>query len=632
MKWVRNDVSGVRPQGGYVAKQCPVRAQWDMLQPAPLLTTPESAQRRMTAGIEFEAEVFERLVELHPNSVVIHRGGPDDRVDRERRTLEAMESGAFLILGGRLPSDQDGRRVGEPDVLLAASRGGYLPVDVKHHRTLTSGWGVPTVVADLADPSHEHGQPPEDLSASKSKDDLFQLAHYRRMLEACGYAAADPVGAIIGSELTVTWYDLDAPIWKTPSLSEGTKQRSTMDVYDFEFAFRLDIIEVARRHAADPSVDLLVVPVRTGECASCPWWGHCEQLLTDADDLSLLPYSGWRMWAAHRDRGVHTLHDLASLDWRTADLLERGVDVANLFGRLDDFADDAPIGEVIGRAKRGQIAKLEAAGVPTAADARGLDRRLAAYSARSVRNLSASIDMARARLADPPAFLARGLDHVDVRRGDVEIDLDLENADDGGVYLWGAHVTDRTNTGLVEQGYRSFVTWGTDLADGEVAVFVELCAWLEDVLEVVTGAGRSVTVYCFHEAAEAGALRRLAELPGVDPRWAPFVEQLVTSDDWVDLLPLCRSSLVTGRPMGLKHLAPFAGFGWEDDDPGGEQSMTWYDHAVNDPEPSTREANRLRILTYNRNDVEATLALRSWLDTQSQYLPSVDGLDAIHGW
>lgn len=626
MKWVRNDVSEVPPQGGYVAKQCPVRAQWDVLQPAPLLPTPESALRRMAAGVEFEAEVFERLVELHPNAVVIHRGGPDDRTDRERRTLEAMDSGTFLILGGRLPADDASRRVGEPDVLLAAAGGGYHPVDIKHHQTLTSDGGVPTVVTDLANPSHQHAEAPEDLRANKKKGDLFQLAHYRRMLEACGHAAPDRMAAIIGTELLVTWHDLDAPIWRTPSRSVGTKQRSTMDVYDFEFAFRLDIIEVARRHRDDPSVELLVVPVRTSECGTCPWWGHCERLLADADDISLLPFAGWQMWAAHRDRGVHTVSDLASLDWRTARLLEQGVDLAHLFDRLDSAADDAPIGEVIGRAKRGQIAKLDAAGVRTAADARSLDRRLAAYAPRSVRNLPASIDMARARLADQPVFLARDLQRIEVPRGDVEIDLDLENADDGGVYLWGALVTDRSGTGLVEEGYQAFVTWDEDLAVAETAVFDLLCSWLDRLLETATTAGRTVTVYCFNETAEAGALRRLAALPGVDPRWAALVEQLVTSDAWVDLLPVCRAGLVTGGPMGLKHLAPLAGFGWEDDDPGGEQSMTWHHHATHDPDPQVRAANQQRILTYNRNDVEATLALRTWLDQRGSELPPIDTL------
>ncbi len=646
MRWVRNDVSSVAPQGGYVAKRCPVRAQWDVLRPAEQLAVPESALRRMAAGVAFEADVFERLRELHPHAVVIERGAPGDRADRERRTVAAMESGAPLILGGRLPADQSARRVGEPDVLLAHPDGGYSPIDVKHHQTLTSGSGIPAVVAGLAGMSFGQGAPPPDKTAAKSKDDLLQLAHYRRMLEACGHAAPDSMAAIIGSELLATWFDLSEPIWRTPSLSQVTKLRSTVDVYDFEFAFRLDIIEVAQRHATDPSVELLVVPVRTGECASCPWWGHCEQLLTEVSDVSLLPYSSWQMWSTHRDRGVHTLSDLASLDWRTADLLARKVDLAHLFEQLDTGADRlpgaTPIGDVIGRAKRGQIAKLHEAGVTTAADARALDRRVGAYSARSaptdptsrsahttpsVRDLPGSIDMARARLVGALPFLARGLDRVDVLRGDIEVDLDLENSDDGGVYLWGALVTDRAGCGLVDQGYRSFVTWDADLAHGELVVFDELCSWVEALLSTATRNGLALTAYCYNEKAEARALRRLAGAASDDPGRARFIEDLVTSSSWVDLLEVCRTSLVTGRPMGLKHMAALAGFRWEDPDPGGEQSMTWYHQAVNDDDAAVRARNRRRILTYNRNDVEATLALREWLDTQGSALASISSLD-----
>jgi predicted RecB family nuclease len=623
MEWVRLDVSGVRHQGGYVAKQCPVRAQWDELRPAEPLPPSDAARRRMDEGNEFEAEIFDLLSAELADSVVIERRGAADRADREARTLAAMDAGAPVIIGGRLPTDDATRRVGEPDLLVRASGGGYHPVDVKHHSTLTSSEAVPAWITDLTDPWPDARRSVEGQWARKTKNDLFQLAHYRRMLESCGHAADSGWGAIIGSERLVTWYDLDAAIWTTPSLSEGRKLRSTMDVYDFEFAFRLDIIEVARRHRSDPSVELLVVPVRTGECAPCPWWGHCRSLLEQSHDVSLLPFSGWRPWKAHRDRGVATIDDLADLDWRTADLRDRGVDLVDLFSKIDGVDDQTPVADLISPRRHRQVAKLAAAGVHTAGDARELDRRVAAYCGSSLKDLAESIDVARARLAEAPVFLRRGVDRVEIERGDVEIDLDLENSDDG-IYLWGALVTDRTGTGLVEEGYRSFVTWDADLLTAEVGVFEELCAWLSDVRSTVASAGYRATVYCYYDKVEAGALRRLAASTSARSDWTEWVDELVGSQKWVDLYRVARDQLVTGAGMGLKDLARIAGFDWEDDDPGGEQSMEWHRIAVEDPDEAVREQSRQRILTYNRNDTEATLALREWL--LSVDLPRVEVL------
>ncbi|MEO7817634.1 MAG: hypothetical protein ABIS18_00635, partial [Actinomycetota bacterium] len=300
----RHDVSSVPMQGGYVAKHCPVRAQNDVLRPGVPLSTSPVLDRRFQRGRQFELDVLQELRQLHPDLVLIEDG---DQEQVAIDTAAAMTLGAKFIFGGRLPDDPVGRRVGKPDLLIAAPGGGYRPVDVKHHMSLVpadpKGRGVPGLCSPLTELTFEAGQKDPNFDSRKHKGDLLQLAHYQRMLESAGLApAGGRFAGIIGTERRVVWYDLDAPIWRTPSSTGKQKLRTTMETYAFEFDFRLDVIAVAQRHPAD---DLLVVPVLISECAECPWADYCRgQMEVGSGDVSLLPRVGWREWSMHQDRGV----------------------------------------------------------------------------------------------------------------------------------------------------------------------------------------------------------------------------------------------------------------------------------------------------------------------------------------
>ncbi len=181
-------------------------------------------------------------------------------------------------------------------------------------------------------------------SARTKYGDLVQLAHYQRMLEACGHQANEGRwGGIIGTGQRLAWYDLDAPRW---DWSEYLDERvdgplSTMESYDGAFAHGLTVIDAAVRHMQDPDVALQAEPVAIPDCPECGWRVWCFPILEEASDLSLLPGMNLRKRRQHRERGVTDFHGLAALDDRTARLLTGRVDIEDLAQRATgvDAAD-----------------------------------------------------------------------------------------------------------------------------------------------------------------------------------------------------------------------------------------------------------------------------------------------------
>jgi hypothetical protein len=71
----------------------------------------------------------------------------------------------------------------------------------------------------------------------------------------------------------------------------------------------------------------------------------------------------------------------------------------------------------------------------------------------------------------------RGVARVEVPRGDVEVDIDMESIKEG-IYLWGSLVTDRPGRDAVRAGYHLFCTWTPITSEGEAALFAEFSRWL----------------------------------------------------------------------------------------------------------------------------------------------------------
>lgn len=187
--------------GGYAAKHCPVRThnEFSPAVPAPQWVASPELQALFDAGRQFEAEMFAELHRIHPTTAVLvdpalRRG------DAVAETVAAMESGVALVLGGWLPDDAAGGRTGRPDILIKVD-GGYLPADVKNHKTLQSAKKASKPVSSLAQPASWWEAP--GCTARDHYEDALQLAHYTRISSGCRRVA--PRLRASRSSVSVRW-------------------------------------------------------------------------------------------------------------------------------------------------------------------------------------------------------------------------------------------------------------------------------------------------------------------------------------------------------------------------------------------------------------------------------------------
>jgi predicted RecB family nuclease len=211
-------------------------------------------------------------------------------------------------------------------------------------------------------------------------------------------------------------------------------------------------------------------------------------------------------------------------------------------------------------------------------------------------------------------FYPRGQSAPMIPRADIEIDFDIEN--DDVVYLFGVYITRKQEDGSYDKGeYISFHFFNRDDPKEEGRQFAAFWAWLHQQFDDATANGKTVNVYCYSgKIAELPRMRE-ASLRNIDVPGVPTpdeINELCTAPHWVDLYEISKPLLWPTRRTGLKDVAKLAGFSWDASDAGGGNSIVWYQTACG-LIPGDAAGMQQKLLTYNEDDVKATLALRNWL-------------------
>ncbi|HZL75048.1 MAG TPA: hypothetical protein VFB83_06700, partial [Propionibacteriaceae bacterium] len=134
----------------YAARSCPVKTQ-NAFNPTVAVQTPadgdpvepsDALAELFDGGAQFEDAVLEQLITACQGVVVDLRPlSSEDPEAQMAACVRAMSSGAQVIIGGYLPVDLPGHRVGSPDLLIRGvdrpdRSPAYHPVEVKWHRII----------------------------------------------------------------------------------------------------------------------------------------------------------------------------------------------------------------------------------------------------------------------------------------------------------------------------------------------------------------------------------------------------------------------------------------------------------------------------------------------------------------
>ena len=109
------------------------------------------------------------------------------------------------------------------------------------------------------------------------------------------------------------------------------------------------------------------------------------------------------------------------------------------------------------------------------------------------------------------------------------------------------------------------------------------------------------------------------------------IEEFKQSENWLDIENYVKKFIWSTENQQLKTVGKIAGAKWEEG-ANGKLSTVWFDTWTRSSDPAERETLKNQLLEYNKNDVEATLILRDWInDGLSASPPKIVSITTLDG-
>ena len=194
-----------------------------------------------------------------------------------------------------------------------------------------------------------------------------------------------------------------------------------------------------------------------------------------------------------------------------------------------------------------------------------------------------------------------------------ELAPDKELGDDR-LYLYGFGVHDRTKNKDWKSAVVDTISDYSNTDEGECEVMLAMWNRLQEEIAKAKVSGKSIGIFHYspHEPTWwRNFHKRHAGKPGV-PTEAE-IEDFI-ANYLVDLIVYAKKISFPTMGYSIKALAPEAGFKWDVKDPGGAGSLLKYRDAIDQSLSDLERQEAIDWLdSYNRDDVRATFAVRSYI-------------------